>query len=79
MHPIALGNRNGSLLSPPPPSFFFSPSSTIHTGVVCRACFTVVDECLVGNLSRDILLVNVPLLVYPLLFPPLLPRKNRVS
>lgn len=45
--------------------------------MVCRACFTVVDERLVANLSRDILLVNVPLLVYPLIS--LLPRKNRVS
>lgn len=59
MHPIALGNRNGSFLSPSSSfSFFLSPPPQM-----CCACFTVVDERLVGKLSRDILLVNVPLLL----------------
>lgn len=47
---------------PPPPLFlFFSP--LLRTPQMCCACFTVVDERLVGKLSRDILLVNVPLLL----------------
>lgn len=65
MHPIALGNRNGSFLSPSSSfSFFLSPPPQM-----CCACFTVVDERLVGKLSRDILLVNVPLLVHRPIFP----------
>lgn len=64
---------------PPPPFFSLSllPPPPLSILVVCRACFTVVDERLVANLSRDILLVNVPLLVYPLIS--FLSRKNRVS
>lgn len=48
MHPIALGNRNGSFPSP------FLASCT-----VCCACFMVVDECLTGKLSPNISPVNV--------------------
>lgn len=65
MHPIALGNRNGSFLSP---SSFFSFFFFLSVPMCC-ACFTVVDERLVGKLSRDILLVNVPLLVHRPIFP----------